>query len=124
MGVRLANREEDGQPNKDVQVRDHFDRMTRAYLRSVLSDELIEEHRNGDADHPSEPLSRLLAWCQRRPLTEQYAVKAEADGTFRLVSFSGRRGQPPRYVGDERYATVQQARHGAFLRHISDLTEK
>ena len=88
-------------------MRDHFDRITRAYLRSVLSDEVIEEHRTGDAGHPSEPLSRLLAWCQRRPLSEQYAVKAEADGSFRLIGFSGRRGQPPRYVGDERYASVR-----------------
>ena len=99
-------------------MRAHFDRMTRAYLLSVLNDELIEEHRTGDGGHPSEPLSRLLAWSQRRPLSEQYAVKAEADGTFRLVSFSGRRGQPPRYLGEERYATLQEARHGVFLRHI------
>jgi hypothetical protein len=119
-----VSKTEGDQPNEDFHVRDHFDRMTRAYLLSVLSDELIEEHRSGDASHPSEPLSRILAWCQRRPLTEQYAVRAESDGTFRLVRFAGRRGQPPRYVGDERYTTVQEARHGAFLRHISDLTEK
>ena len=119
----MAYADENGQPNKDAQVRDHFDRMTRAYLRSVLSDELIEEHRIGDGSHPSEPLSRILAWCQRRPLSEQYAVKAEADGSFRLIGFSGRRGQPPRYVGDERYASIREARHGAFLRHIRDLTE-
>ena len=49
---------------------------------------------------------------------------AEADGAFRLVSFSGQRGQPPRYIGDERYTTLQEARHGVFLRHIHDLTEK
>ena len=110
--------------NKDDDVRAHFDRMTRAYLLSVLDNELIEEHRTGSGRHASEPLSRLLAWCQRRPLGEQYAVKAEADGAFRLVSFSGRRGQPPRYIGAERYATLQEARHGVFLRHINDLTEK
>ena len=119
----MAYNQDDSQTDKDVHVRDHFDRMMRAYLRSVLSDEVIEEHRSGDVGHPSEPLWRLLAWCQRRPLTEQYAVKAEADGTFRLLCFSGRRGQPPRYVGDERYGTVREARHGAFLRHIRDLTE-
>ena len=119
----MSKAPKEGQPDKDFQVRDHFDRMTRAYLRSVLSDELIEEHRSGAASHPSEPLSRLLAWCQRRPLTEQYAVRAESDGTFRVISFAGRRGQPPRYVSDERYATLQEARHGAFLRHITDLTE-
>ena len=110
--------------DKDFHVRAHFDRMTRAYLLSVLSDELIEEHRNGDAGHTSEPLARLLAWCQRRPLIEQYAVKAESDGTFRLIRFTGRRGDRPLYVGDERFSTLQEARHGAFLRHISDLTEK
>jgi branched-chain amino acid transport system permease protein len=97
--------------------------MTRAYLLSVLDDELIEEHRAGNGRHPSEPLARFLAWCQRRPLTEQYAVKAEADGAFRLVCFSGRRGQPPHYIGDERYTTLREARHGAFLRHVKDLTE-
>lgn len=121
--IQMAGAEDDDRSDKDVQVRDHFDRMTRAYLRSVLSDALIEEHRSGSADHPSEALTRLLAWCQRRPLAEQYAVKADADGTFRLVSFSGRRGQAPRRVGDEHYATLQQARHAAFLRHIRDLTE-
>ena len=120
----MADDDKDQKPDKDVHVRDHFDRMTRGYLLSVLSDELIEEHRRGDLGHVSEPLARLLAWCQRRPLIEQYAVKAEADGTFRLIQFAGRRGHPPSYIGDKRYATLQAARHGAFLRHVSDLTEK
>ena len=124
MEIQMSATDENGQIDKDHQVRAHFDRMTRAYLLSVLDDGLIEEHRTSDGAHPSEPLARLLAWCQRRPLDQQYAVKAEADGTFRLVSFSGRRGQPPRYIGDERYATLQKARHGVFLRHIRDLTEK
>lgn len=112
------------QPDKDSEVRDHFDRMTRGYLRSVLSDELIAEHRRGDLGHVSEPLARLLAWCQRCPPGDQYAVKAESDGTFRLIRFASQRGQAPVYIGDERYATLRAARHGAFLRHISDLTEK
>jgi hypothetical protein len=124
MGNRVAYSDDHGERDKDVLVRSHFDQMTRAYLRSVLSDEVIEEHRTGQAGHPSEPLSRILAWCQRRPLSEQYAVKAEADGSFRLIGFSGRRGQPPHYVGDESYVSLREARHGAFLRHIRDLTEK
>jgi branched-chain amino acid transport system permease protein len=124
MEIQMSATEDDGLIDRDHQVRAHFDQMTRAYLRSILDDELIEEHRTSDGAHSSEPLARLLAWCQRRPLGNQYAVKAEADGAFRLISFSGRRGQAPRYIGDERYATLQQARHGVFLRHIKDLTEK
>jgi branched-chain amino acid transport system permease protein len=106
----------------DILVRDMFDRMTRIYLRSVISDALIEEHRRHPAGHHSEPLTRLLAWCQRRPLREQYAVKAEADGTFRIITMAGRRGERPAYVDDERFASVDAARHGVLLRHISDLS--
>jgi hypothetical protein len=124
METRMVMDDDGHQFNRDDEVRAHFDRMTRAYLLSVLSDELIEEHRTGDGGHMSEPLARLLAWSQRRPLAEQYAVKAEADGGFRLMSFSGRRGHPPHYIGDERYATVRDARHAAFLRHVKNLTEK
>lgn len=106
----------------DLSVRDHFDRMTRAYLKTVLDDGLIEEHRLNPAGHHSEPLARLLAWSQRRPLSSQYAVKAEADGTFRIVAMSGRRGMRPTYVGDDRFPSLAEARHGVLLRHISDLT--
>ena len=49
-------------------VRDMFDRMTRTYLLTVVGDDLIEEHRRSPTGHHSEPLARLLAWCQRRPL--------------------------------------------------------
>ncbi len=109
--------------DSDVHVRNHFDQTTRKYLLSVLSDALIEEHRRHPT-HMSEPLARILAWCQRRPLIEQYAVKAEGDGSFRIITFSGIRGRKPIYVGEDRFATLQEARHGAFLRHISDLTGK
>jgi hypothetical protein len=124
MEHQMPEKDEDLLRDRNVEVRAHFDQMTRAYLLSVLNDELIEEHRSGSSVHPSEPLARLLAWCQRRLPSEQYALKAEADGTFRLVAFSGRRGQPPSYLGDERYATLQEARHGVFLHHIRDLKEK
>jgi len=107
--------------DQDSYVRDHFDRTTRRYLLSILSDSIIEEHRRYPA-HPSEPLSRLLAWCQRRPIDERYAVKREADGSFRLITFSGERGRGPAYCGEERFASYEEARHGVFLRHIKDLT--
>jgi branched-chain amino acid transport system permease protein len=108
----------------DHSVRKMFDKMTRAYLLTVISDDLIEEHRLKPTGHHSEPLARLLAWCQRRPLSEQYAVKSEADGTFRIVSMTGRRGIRPNYLGNTRFASLEEARHGVLLRHIRDLTGK
>lgn len=111
-------------PDMDQEAQAMWDRMTRTYLRSVISDALIEEHRLNPAGHHSEPLARLLAWTQRRPLQQQYAVKAEADGSFRIVSMTGRRGVKPQYVGEARFASLEEARHGVLLRHISDLTGK
>jgi branched-chain amino acid transport system permease protein len=110
-----------GHSNKDAYVCEHFDRTTRKHLLSVLSNDLISEHRRNPV-HMSEPLARLVAWCQRRPLTKQYAVKAEADGSFRLIAFSGVRGHRPTYASEDRYATLEDARHGVLLRHIEDLS--
>ena len=119
----IAVDDSSSQTDSDLHVRHRFDQTTRIYLMSILSGALIEEHRRYPA-HMSEPLARLLAWCQRRPLSEQYAVKAEGDGSFRLISFSGVRGRKPAYVGEDRFATLQEARHGVFLRHIKDLSGK
>ena len=119
----IAADDSSNRADKDLHVRSHFDRMTREYLLSVFSDALIEEHRLYPP-HMSEPLVRLLAWCQRRPLAEQYAVKQESDGSFSLISFSGVRGHKPVYASEETFATIREARHGAFLRHIKDLTGK
>lgn len=108
----------------DVHVRANFDRFTRAYLLAVLSDALIEEHRVKPEGHHSEPLTRLLNWCQMRPLNEQYVVLAESSGRYRVVRLSGQRRVPPAPVGTDSYATVREARHAAFLNHIKDLTGK
>ncbi len=110
--------------DSDIYVRENFDRMTRKYLLTVLSNEIIEEHRRKPYGHHSEPLARLLAWCHRRPLQDQYSVKQEGSGTFRLIRMSGVRGRPPSYVGEECFPTVEAARHGALLQHIKDLTGK
>lgn len=107
--------------NSDNFVYENWDKMTRVYLRSVMNQSLLDEHRSSSGSHYSEPLMRLLAWCQRRPLSEQYAVKHESDGAYRIISFIGRRGSRPIYVGDERFATLKEARHGILLCHVHDL---
>jgi hypothetical protein len=37
---------------------------------------------------------------------------------------TGRRGIPPTYIGESRFASLEEARHGVLLQHISDLTGK
>ena len=106
----------------DTHVRDTFDAMTRKYLLTVLNDDIIAEHRHKQMGHHSEPLARLLAWCHRRPLEQQYSLRHGADGRYRIIRMSGRRGVPPAYVGDAVFDTIDDARHGVLLQHIKDLT--
>lgn len=108
----------------DVHVRANFDRMTRSFLLSVLSDELIEEYRHKPEGLHSEPLMRLLHWCRTRPLNEQYAVLQAAEGGYRVVRLSGQPRVAPAPVDTASYATVREARHAVFLSHIKDLIGK
>ena len=108
--------------DKDIYVRDHFDRMTRDYLLSVLSDALIEEHRRYPA-HPSEPLARL-ARLVPAPAARR-AVCGEERGRRQLPphsAFPADAAPSPPMRAKSAIATLEEARHGAFLRHIKDLT--
>jgi hypothetical protein len=113
----------DSRADADIAVRNHFDRMTRAYLRSILSDEVIAEHRTADDKHLSEPLARLLHWMHRRRMAEPYAIMAGADGGFRLIAMSPRRGTAPRPLDERSYASLGEARHALFVLHLRDLEE-
>lgn len=108
----------------DVQVYEHFNAKTRDYLKSVIDAELIEEHRQQPVGRHSEPLERLLAYFRRLPLSEQYAVKRETEGGFRIVRLSGLRGTPPSAVDDIHHETLPAAYHAIFLRQIDELMEK
>jgi hypothetical protein len=120
----MADLDQSCATDADKYVRENFDRMTRAYLLSVFSDKLIDEHRNKPEGHHSEPLTRLLNWCHTRPLNEQYAVLQITDGRYQVVRLSGRPRVAPKRVDTEFHATVRDARHAAFLHHIKDLTGK
>ncbi len=108
----------------DITVRAHFDAMTVAYLRRVVTDEVIEEHRQNPVGHQSEALGRLLIFLRRLPIDRQYALKQDPDGTWRLMRMTGRPGHPPVDTGEAGYRTQEEGRHAIFLRQIKDVMEQ
>lgn len=110
--------------DSDAHFYAYFNARQREYLKQVLSDEIIEEYRRRPLGHHSEPLERMLAYFRRLPVDRQYALKREADGTYRMIAMSGRRGVRPRYVSDQVFATVEAGYFGIFLRQIKDMTEE
>ena len=101
-----------------------FDKKWRDYLKTVVTDELIEEHRRQPLGQHSDALQRLLNYFRCAPLPDKYAIyEVKAFKEYKLVALTGVRGMPPRVVDDKIYKTLDEAYHAVFLRRVNDLLE-
>ena len=102
--------------------RRHFDEKQREYLKTLVCDEVIAEHRAKPLGQHSEPLGRLLHFFAHAPQAGKYVIERELrSGTFRILALSGVRGVPPSPVGDEEYERVEDAYHALFLKRVEGL---
>lgn len=110
--------------DKDSVCRASFDKITRSYLRQLVSDELIEEHRRQPSGSGccSEALKRILAYFKRLPPERQYLLR-RVGGGYRSVRMAVVRNGPIDWVGDEVFATVEAGYHGIFLLKLKDMME-
>ncbi len=110
--------------DKDYLYHRRFDKMQRDYLKNLVCDEIIEEHKFKPLGQHSEALERLLLYFRRVPQNDKYAIKrGNNSNKFKIVAFSGVRGMSPRLVEDKEYDTIKDAYHGVFIRRIYDLLE-
>jgi branched-chain amino acid transport system permease protein len=110
--------------NKDYLYFRRFDKNQRDYLKKLICDEIIEEHKNKPLGQHSEALERVLLYFRRAPMDDKYAIhRAGPNGPFKIIAFSGHRGTSPRIVEDKEYPTIDEAYHGVFMRRVHDLME-
>lgn len=110
-----------GVEDRDILVHDRFAAMQRRFLKTLVSEEIIEEHRRKPLGQHSEPLERILHFF-RRSATERYALKRNtATGTYRIIALSGIRGVGPRFVDEMEYQTLEAGYHGVFLKQLNDM---
>jgi branched-chain amino acid transport system permease protein len=109
--------------DRDHEVEDRFNRMQRLYLKSVISDALIAEHRARPLGHHSESLARLLMYFQRSGANRYALRKDTRAGSFRIVRLSRTRGVPPEVADDAVFEQIEDAYHGLFLKQIKELLE-
>ena len=108
--------------NKDIVYREYYDKMQSKYLKTLVCEEVIQEHKNKSHGQHSEPLSRLLHFFSSAPQKGKYAIKHdEQNNIFNIIVLSGERGEPPIIVEGEEFRTLEDAYHGVFLKRISDL---
>ncbi len=110
--------------DKDQVYFRRFDKMQRDFLKRLVSDEVIEEHRTRPLGQHSEALERLLIYFRRQGQVDKYAIMVQEEfKAYRIVALSGHRGTAPRVVEDRTYPTPDEAYHALFLRRVQDLLE-
>ena len=110
--------------DKDQVYYRRFDKMQRDFLKRLVTQFVVEEHRTRPLGQHSEALERLLIYFRRQGQVDKYAILAtEAFKTYRIVALSGHRGTAPRLVEDRVYPTRDEAYHALFLRRVQDLLE-
>ena len=98
--------------------------MQRDYLKTLVCDEVIEEHRKKPLGQHSEALERLLLYFRRATQVDKYVIKCEEPfKKYKIMALSGVRGRSPRLVEDKIYDSIEAAYHGVFLRRTQDLME-
>lgn len=110
--------------DKDQVYYRRFDKMQRDFLKRVVSDAVIDEHRTRPLGQHSEALERLLTYFRRQGQVDKYAILVVQDfKAYRIVALSGHRGTAPRVVEDQVYPTRDEAYHALFMRRVQDLLE-
>lgn len=132
---RAARTEKGGEvmPEEATEIADkqlvyyrRFDKRIRDHLKTLVTPELIEEHRRDPLGKHSDTLARLLNYFRRGEMPDKYAILQDGPMdacTYKVVAFSGTPGQPPRVVDDRRYDTRDEAFHAVFLLRVNDLLE-
>ncbi len=132
--ARAARTEKGGEvmPEEATEIADkqeiyyrRFDKRLRDRLKTLVTPELIEEHRRKPLGQHSDGLARLLNYFRRGEMADKYAIMRAPDNFnhYSIVAFSGVRGAPPRLVDDKIYENIDEAYHAVFLLRINDLME-
>lgn len=102
-----------------------FQKRLRDRLKSLITPELIEEHRRNPLGQHSDALSRVLNHFRRGEVADKYAIMRQPGQfhAYKIVAFSGVRGAPPRLVDDRLYTDLNEAYHAVFLLRVNDLME-
>jgi len=103
-----------------------FDKRIRDHLKTLITPELIEEHKARPLGQHSDALDRVLNYFRRGEMPDKYAILREgpmSECTYKIMAFSGVAGYPPRVVDDRHYDTLDEAYHAVFLLRVNDLLE-
>jgi branched-chain amino acid transport system permease protein len=102
-----------------------WNRKHRAMIASLITDELIEEHRVRPLGQHSDDLERVLQYFRRQPQAGKYlGVMTRPWQDYRIGVISGKRGIAATILDDASWDSEDEVLHAIFLRRVSDLREQ
>ena len=99
-----------------------FGEALRRHVRSLVSAELIEQHRRRPFGRHGYELTAVLNYFRTSNISGKFALLAlNAMGPYRVIALSGVRGAVPTWVSDAVYETVDEAEHAVFVLRVEAL---
>jgi hypothetical protein len=111
-------------PDKGLVWYEVFDRMRRAEILNLLTDEVIAEHEAnpvGYRNFHSANLQRVLNYFRGAPILGKYFIYTTEPWKEYRIAIIEERGKPPIIFDKPLFTSEEEAMHGVFLRRIEDL---
>lgn len=96
-----------------------FNARLRAHLKSLITDALIEEHRQQPLGQHSDDLERVLNFFRRPPRFGLYSKHACT--SYQVIALPVPAGASPEPIDAQVYTDQNAAMHAVFLHHVAAL---
>lgn len=118
-------------PEEATEIRDkdqiyfrRFDKRLRDHLKTLVTPEVIEEHRLKPLGQHSDPLERVLNYFRGAGGENKYVLyELKANTEYKIIVTTGEKGIPPRDADSIIYTGKNEALHAVFLKRVQDLMD-
>ena len=107
-------------PDQQLVYFARFDERLRKHLHSLLTDELIAEHKASPQGKHSDGLERVLNYFRRPP---KYGLYSRSATEYQLIGLPVAPGGSPEPLNGRIFTSKDAATHAVFLRHVEDFLE-
>jgi len=110
--------------DKDQIYQRRFDKRLRDHLKTLVSPEIIEEHRLKPLGQHSDALDRVLHYFRSAGGENKYVLyEIKANSEYKIIVTTGQKGIPPRDLDSTVYTDKNEALHAVFLKRVQDLMD-
>ncbi len=102
--------------DRQLEILSRFDADLRQQIETLVTDELIEEHRLKPLGQHSDALERVLNYFRRPPHFALYSRVACHE--YQVIALPVAPGSAPEPIDEPVYYDKSEALHAVFLRHV------